>query len=63
MPKPNSDCRATERKHPWPMARLGDVCEINLGKTPPRGNARFWDKERRDGYKWLSIADLANTQG
>lgn len=63
MPKPNSDCRATERKHPWPMVRLGDVCEINLGKTPPRGNARFWDKGRRDGYKWLSIADLANTQG
>ena len=28
MPKPNSDCRATERKHPWPMVRLGDVCEI-----------------------------------
>ena len=47
----------------WPMVRLGDVCEINLGKTPPRGNARFWDKGRRDGYKWLSIADLANTQG
>ena len=47
----------------WPMVRLVDVCEINLGKTPPRGNARFWDKERRDGYKWLSIADLANTQG
>ena len=28
MPKPNSDCRATERKHPWPMVRLGDVCEV-----------------------------------
>lgn len=27
MPKPNSDCRATERKHPWPMVRLGDVCD------------------------------------
>ena len=26
MPKPNSDCRATERKHPWPMVRLGEVC-------------------------------------
>ncbi len=28
MPKPTSDCRATERKHPWPMVRLGDVCEM-----------------------------------
>ena len=27
MSKPTSDCRATERKHPWPMVRLGDVCE------------------------------------
>lgn len=30
MPKPTSDRRATERKHPWQMVRLGDVCnEIN----------------------------------
>lgn len=27
MPSPTSDCRATERKHPWPMVRLGDVCD------------------------------------
>ena len=26
MSKPTSDCRATERKHTWPMVRLGDVC-------------------------------------
>ena len=25
MPKPTSDCRATERKHPWPMVRLGEL--------------------------------------
>ena len=35
MPKPNSDCRATERKHPWPMVRLGDVCDyVHRGKSP-----------------------------
>ena len=28
MPRPTSDRRATERKHPWPMVRLGDVCEV-----------------------------------
>ena len=33
MPKPNSDCRVTERKHPWPMVRLGDVCEFSRGLT------------------------------
>ena len=31
MPKPNSDCRAVERKHPWTMVRLGDVCEVRAG--------------------------------
>ena len=25
MPGPTSDCRATERKHPWPMVRLGEL--------------------------------------
>ena len=25
MPKPTSDCRATERNHPWPMVRLGEL--------------------------------------
>ncbi len=34
MSKPTSDCRATERKHPWPMVRLGDVCEIIAGQSP-----------------------------
>ena len=33
MPKQNSDCRATVRKHPWPMVRLGDVCEFSRGLT------------------------------
>ena len=34
MSKPTSDCRATERKHLWPMVRLGDVCEIIAGQSP-----------------------------
>ena len=34
MSKPTSDCRATERNHPWPMVRLGDVCEIIAGQSP-----------------------------
>ena len=31
MPRPTSDRRATERKHPWPMVRLGDVCIVQRG--------------------------------
>lgn len=44
---------------PWPMVRLGDVCEINLGKTPPRGNRNCWDKDKLSGFVWVSIADMA----
>jgi type I restriction enzyme, S subunit len=41
-------------KEGWVVKRLGEICEIGMGRTPPRLNGAFWGK----GYKWLSIADL-----
>lgn len=38
----------------WPMVRLGDVCEINIGKTPSRSNSQYWG----EGHSWLSISDM-----
>jgi type I restriction enzyme, S subunit len=38
----------------WQMVRLGDVCEVSIGRTPSRLNQAFWGR----GYTWLSIADL-----
>ena len=38
----------------WEVKRLGDICEIGMGRTPPRLNSSFWGA----GHKWLSIADL-----
>jgi type I restriction enzyme S subunit len=38
----------------WDMRRLCAICEIAMGRTPPRLNHAYWGK----GYKWLSIADL-----
>jgi type I restriction enzyme S subunit len=38
----------------WETKRLGEICEIAMGRTPPRLNQAFWGQ----GYKWLSIADL-----
>ena len=38
----------------WEVKRLGEICEIAMGRTPPRLNQSFWGH----GYKWLSIADL-----
>ena len=54
MPKPTPDCRATERKHPWPMVRLGDVCRVVLGGTPKTGIPEYWDGD----IPWLTPGDM-----
>jgi type I restriction enzyme S subunit len=41
-------------KGEWEVRRLGEICEIAMGRTPPRLNQAFWGH----GYAWLSIADL-----
>lgn len=38
----------------WEVKRLGDICEIGMGRTPARLNQAFWGR----GHVWLSIADL-----
>jgi len=38
----------------WSVNRLADLCEIRLGKTPPRGNPAFWEGDKR----WAAISDL-----
>jgi type I restriction enzyme S subunit len=45
----------------WQTKKLGDLCEIELGKTPARANKSFWDEKRVTSNVWLSIADLLNT--
>ena len=47
----------------WKTAKLGDVADIKIGKTPPRKNAKYWDKEKVSGNVWLSIADLTASKG
>jgi len=45
-------------KKDWEVKKLGEVCTIQLGKTPYRNNSKFWDKEKISGNVWLSISDL-----
>ena len=45
-------------KQGWEIKKLGDICSIQLGKTPYRKNPKFWDKEKLSGNVWLSISDL-----
>jgi type I restriction enzyme S subunit len=47
----------------WEIKRLDDLCLIELGKTPYRGDKSFWDAEKKTDNVWLSIADLLNTDG
>jgi type I restriction enzyme S subunit len=41
-------------KGEWVVKTVGDICELGMGRTPPRLNKAYWGR----GYKWLSIADL-----
>lgn len=42
----------------WKTKKLGELCIIELGRTPERANAAYWDEKRETGNVWLSIADL-----
>jgi type I restriction enzyme S subunit len=46
----------------WQTKKLGEVCDIQLGRTPARANAAFWDEKRETGNVWLSIADLLKSE-
>jgi type I restriction enzyme, S subunit len=46
----------------WQTKALGELCEIDLGKTPARANASYWDEKCDSGNVWLSIADLLNAE-
>ena len=39
----------------WPLVKLIELVDINIGRTPSRSNDAYWGK----GYPWLSIADMS----
>ena len=45
-------------KQGWEIVQLGNLCEIQLGKTPHRKTDQFWDKEKESNNVWLSISDM-----
>ena len=49
-------------KKGWQAKKLGELCEIELGKTPARANVSFWDEKRETSNVWLSIADLLKAE-
>ena len=47
----------------WYSAKLSDLVNITIGRTPSRGDLSLWDKEKSSDNAWLSIADLLNADG
>lgn len=42
-------------KEGWQTKTLGELCEIELGKTPARSNSALWDKNRETSNAWLLL--------
>ena len=41
----------------WKWVRLGEVCDLSIGKTPERKIDEYW----KDGiYNWVAISDMVN---
>ena len=39
----------------WAWTRLGNVAKMTIGKTPARGDQRYWSSGE---YSWVSISDM-----
>lgn len=50
-------------KEGWEEQLLGNLCQIELGRTPYRGDKKLWDTEKETKNVWLSIADMLKTDG
>jgi len=42
-------------KNEWKKVKLGDIFDLQMGKTPLRENKLYWDKGE---YHWISISDM-----
>jgi len=42
-------------KNEWKKVKLGDVFNLQMGKTPLRENKLYWNKGK---YNWISISDM-----
>ncbi len=38
----------------WPLVSLGELFDLEIGRTPSRAETRYWGP----GYPWLAIADM-----
>jgi type I restriction enzyme S subunit len=43
----------------WSWSRLGNITQLKIGKTPPRGDSRYWSNGAKP---WVSISDMSKGQ-
>lgn len=44
----------------WRMGKLGEVCEVQIGRTPPRMQTQWFSLDKND-VKWISIKDMGQS--
>ena len=42
----------------WKTIPLGELCRIELGRTPSRSDKKLWDQDKKTQNVWVSIADI-----
>ena len=41
----------------WTWVRFGQYVRMSIGKTPPRGETKYWANGK---YPWVSISDMSD---
>ena len=44
----------------FPIFELGDLCDVSIGRTPPRNEFKWFNQETLS-YKWVSIKDMGKS--
>lgn len=44
----------------WRIGKLGEVCEVQIGRTPPRMQTQWFSLDKND-VKWISIKDMGQS--
>lgn len=60
-PSPDRLPMAKESTSSSDFKPLGELCTLTMGRTPPRGNAKYWDPSRVTKNIWISIADMTKS--
>ena len=37
---------------------LNDLCDVSIGRTPPRSQSKWFNSGARDDWRWISIKDM-----